>query len=241
MHMPFGDAAERVVLEAAAAVVTTSAWTRGRLQELYGLPAERVHVAEPGVDAAPLAPGTAGGGELLCVAAVTPGKGHDLLLDVLATAEELPWRCTCVGSLARDAAFADGVRGRAQAALRDRVRFTGPLVGPELDRAYAAADLLVLPSRAETYGLVVTEALARGVPVLACDVGGVSEAVRDGGLLVAPRDFGAALRAWLSDAELRGRLRQAARERRVALRPWAATAADVAGALAEVAALEAVR
>jgi glycosyltransferase involved in cell wall biosynthesis len=149
-----------------------------------------------------------------------------------------------VGSLARDPAFADGVRGRAQAALRDRVRFTGPLVGPELDRAYAGADLLVLPSRAETYGLVVAEALARGVPVLACDVGGVSEALGHGGLLVAPGDaaaFGAALRDWLTDAGLRERLRAAALERRAALRPWAATAADVAGALAEVAVLEAVR
>jgi glycosyltransferase involved in cell wall biosynthesis len=241
MHMPFGDDAERAVLEGAAAVITTSAWTRRRLQELYGLPAERIHVAEPGVDAAPVAPGTAGGGELLSVAAVTPGKGHDLLLDALTTAEDLAWRCTCVGSLARDPAFADGVRGRAQAALRDRVRFPGPLVGPELDRAYAAADLLVLPSRAETYGLVVTEALARGVPVLACDVGGVSEALGHGGLLVAPGDLGAALRAWLSDDGLRERLRAAALERRAALRPWTATAADVAGALAEVAVLEAVR
>jgi glycosyltransferase involved in cell wall biosynthesis len=241
MHMPFGDEAERAVLEGAAGVVTTSAWTRGRLQELYGLPAERIHVAEPGVDAAPVAPGTARGGELLCVAAVTPGKGHDLLLGALATVDDLDWRCTCAGSLAREPAFADGVRGRAQAALRDRVQFTGPLVGSDLDRTYAAADLLVLPSRAETYGLVVTEALARGVPVLACEVGGVSEALGNGGLLVAPGDFGAALRAWLTDDGLRGRLRRAALERRAELRPWAATAGDVAHALAEVAVLEAVR
>ena len=115
--------------------------------------------------------------------------------------------------------------------LRDRVRFPGPRTGPELDRAYAAADLLVLASHAETYGMVVTEALARGLPVLATDVGGVTEALGHGedgtrpGLLVPPGDpaaLGAALRRWLGDAELRERLRRAARERRASLRPWAA-------------------
>jgi glycosyltransferase involved in cell wall biosynthesis len=86
----------------------------------------------------------------------------------------------------------------------------------------------------------VTEALARGVPVVAADVGGVTEALGhadDGtrpGLLVAPGDaaaLGAALRAWLGDADLRGRLRRAARERRTSLRGWPATTSVVAGVL----------
>jgi glycosyltransferase involved in cell wall biosynthesis len=238
MHMPIGDRRERDVLAAAAEVVTTSAWTKRRLQERHELPAERIHVAEPGVDPAGLASGSAAGGALLCVAALTPGKGHDVLLDALATVEHLPWRCTCAGSLDRDPAWAERVRTRAS----DRVRFPGPLVGEDLDREYAAADLLVLASRAETYGMVITEALARAVPVLTTDVGGVREALGDGGLigsgpglLVTPGDpeaFGAALRAWLQDAELRDRLRRAARERRATLRPWAATASAVADVLA---------
>ncbi len=193
-----------------------------------------MHVAEPGVDAAPLAPGTAAGDALLCVAAVTPDKGHDVLLDALATVTDLSWRCACVGSLDRAPAFADGVRRRARdGGLGDRVGFPGPRTGPELDRAYATADLLVLASHAETYGMVVTEALARGLPVLATEVGGVTEALGHGedgtrpGLLVPPGDpaaLGAALRAWLGDAELRARLRRAARERRASLRRWPATA-----------------
>ena len=90
------------------------------------------------------------------------------------------------------------------------MRFAGPRTGAELDRAYAAADLLVLASHAETYGMVVTEALARGLPVLAADVGGVTEALGHGedgtrpGLLVPPGDpaaLGAALRRWLGDAD----------------------------------------
>jgi glycosyltransferase involved in cell wall biosynthesis len=253
VHMPLGHRStddevrtrEREVLEAATAVVTTSAWTRRRLGELYGLPADRVHVAEPGVDAAVVAPGTAAGDALLCVGAVTRDKGHDVLLDALATATDLSWRCACVGSLDRAPAFADRVRRRAwEGGLRDRVGFPGPRTGAELDRAYAAADLLVLASRAETYGMVVTEALARGLPVLAAEVGGVTEALgrgKDGtrpGLLVPPGDpaaLAAALRTWLGDAQLRGRLRKSALERRATLRPWAATTSDVAGVLAGVA------
>jgi glycosyltransferase involved in cell wall biosynthesis len=224
LHMPLGDAGERAVLEAASAVITTSDWSRRQL----GVPAV---VAEPGVDAAELAPVREAGDALLCVAAVIAGKGHDVLLDAL---DGLPCRCACVGSLDRDPRWADAVRARAS----DRVRFTGPLAGAALERAYAAADLLVLPSRAETYGMVITEALARGVPVVATDVGGVSEALGEGGLLVAPGDpaaLAAALRRWLGDPALRERLRRAARVRRATLRGWDATASVVAGVLADVA------
>jgi glycosyltransferase involved in cell wall biosynthesis len=165
-----------------------------------------------------------------------------VLIDGLAMATDLSWRCACVGSLVRDPGFADGVLRRARdRGLGDRVRFSGSRTGQELDRAYAAADLLVLASRAETYGMVVTEALSRGVPVLATEVGGVTEALGQGddgtrpGLLVPPGDPAAlatALRAWLEDAELRDRLRLAARERRAKLLPWAATASALAGVLA---------
>jgi glycosyltransferase involved in cell wall biosynthesis len=250
VHMPLGhrppadDAGEvRVreheVLAAAAAVVTTSAWARRRLLELYPLAADRVHVAVPGVCAAGLAGGTAAGTELLCVAAVTSDKGHDVLLQALAMISDLSWHCVCVGSLDRDPAFVEGLRRRsADGGLDDRVSFPGPRTGAALDRSYAAADLLVLASRAETYGMVVTEALARGLPAVAADIGGLSEALGHGaggirpGLLVAPEDpsaLGAALRTWLGDAGLRARLRRAARERRRTLPEWSATASVVAG------------
>jgi len=256
VHMPLGDrppdheagairAREREVLSGAAAVVTTSAWTRRRLRDLYALPADRVHVAVPGVEAAGLAPGTAAGDALLCVAAVTPDKGHLVLLDGLATTTDLSWRCVCVGSLEREAAFAAGVRRRAcEGGLGCRVCFPGPLTGIELDRAYAAADLLVHPSHAESYGMVVSEALAHGLPALAADVGGVAEALGHGqdgtrpGLLFPPGNptaLGDALRAWLGDAGLRRRLRRAARERRAALSGWPTTTSVLAGVLARAA------
>jgi glycosyltransferase involved in cell wall biosynthesis len=252
VHMPLGHhpaeddadavrARERDVLAAAAAVITTSAWARRRLGELYRLPPDRIDVAEPGVDAGPLAPGSEDGGALLCVAALTPGKGHDVLLDALTRTADLPWRCAWVGSLVRDPAFAAAVRRRASSnGVGGRIRIAGPRTGRELEREYAAADVLVLASHAETYGMVVTEALARGLPVIATGVGGVGEAlghaggVARPGLLVPPGDpaaLGAALRDWLGDPELRARLRGAARARRAALRGWPATAFDVAGVL----------
>jgi glycosyltransferase involved in cell wall biosynthesis len=254
VHMPLGHrpaddgvgAARRresAVLCAAAAVVTTSAWTRRRLLELYPLPADQVHVAAPAVDAAELATGTTAGGALLCVAAVTFDKGHDVLLDALATISDLCWHCLCVGSLDRAPAFVEALRrGSLDGGVEGRVSFPGPRIGVDLDRSYAAADLLVLASRAETYGMVVAEALARGLPVVAADVGGVTEALGHGadgirpGLLVASEDaaaLGAALRAWLGDAALRGRLRRAAGERRQSLRRWPATTSVIAGVLAE--------
>ena len=144
----------------------------------------------------------------------------------------------CVGSLDRDPAFVESLRRRSRdGGLGDRVSFAGPRTGADLDRSYASADLLVLASRAETYGMVVTEALAHGLPVIAAEVGGLTEALGHGadgirpGLLVPPEDpaaLGAALRAWLGDAELRARLRRAARERRESLPRWSTTASDVA-------------
>jgi glycosyltransferase involved in cell wall biosynthesis len=254
VHMPLGgDSAdadargrEGAVLSAAASVVTTSRWARRTLLELYELPGERVHVAEPGVDAAGLAPGTVGAGALLCVAAVIPGKGHDVLLDALATLTDLPWQCLCAGRLDGDPAFAGGLSRRVvDCELAGRVSFAGPLTGADLARSYETADLLVLASRAETYGMVVTEALAHGLPVVATDVGGVPEALGCGadgdrpGLLVPSGDsaaLGAALRAWLADAELRRHLRRAAGERRASLRGWSTTASVLSGVLAEAAA-----
>jgi glycosyltransferase involved in cell wall biosynthesis len=246
-HRPEDDRAddtrmrERAVLSVAAAIVTTSAWTRRRLLDLYPLAPDRLHVAEPGVDPADLAAGTAGGGALLCVAAVTLDKGHDVLLDALQTLTDLSWHCVCVGSLDRDPRFVEDLRRRSlDGGLGDCVYFPGPRTGVDLDRSYAAADLVVLASRAEAYGMVVTEALAHGLPVVAAEVGGLTEALGHGadgvrpGLLVPPNDaaaLGAALRAWLGDAELRGRLRRAAAERRESLSGWATTASVLARVL----------
>jgi glycosyltransferase involved in cell wall biosynthesis len=251
VHLPLGDEspggrpvrkAEGETLGAASLVVTTSDWTRRRLLRLYRLAPERIVVAAPGVDPAEPASGTRDGGELLCVAAVAPHKGHDLLIGALAGLDDRPWRCTCVGPLDRDPVFVTTVRRAAAAAgIADRIRFTGARAGASVAPEYDRADVLVLPSRVEAYGMVITEALARGLPVIATEVGGIPEALGHAseghrpGLLVAPGDaaaLGSALRRWLDEPQLRASLRATARARRETLTGWDVTVATIARALA---------
>jgi glycosyltransferase involved in cell wall biosynthesis len=248
VHMAFGgdavpDRDEAAVLGVARAVVTTSAWTRRHLLERYRLPAARVHVARPGAAPAPVSPRTPGGGRLLSVGTLSPVKGQDLLLAALRSLVAHPWRCTLVGPLDRHPCFVASLAARATATgIADRVTMPGARTGTALRREFADADLLVLPSRAETYGMVVTEALAAGVPVVATAVGGVPEAVGRTacgvpGLLVAPDDataLAAALARWLTDAELRRRLRGAALQRRETLPDWQRTGEHVRRVLAAV-------
>jgi glycosyltransferase involved in cell wall biosynthesis len=256
VHMSLGEAPpshsvahaetrEAAVLCSAQHVITTSSSTRELLLRRYALPPDKVHVAQPGVDPAQPAPGTDQGGELLCVGPVSSHKGHDVLLAALVATAELPWRCVCVGSLDRDPIFVERVQLGAEAAgVASRIRFRGVQIGDALADAYASADVLVLASRAETYGMVVTEALARGLPVIATEVGGLPEALgktsdgRRPGLLVPPEDsvaLAAALRHWLVDANLRHRLREAARERRSTLSGWDAPTDRIAQVLAQAA------
>lgn len=242
VHMPLGTDQERLVLAGSRRVITTSRWTRDWLVGRHGLAPEAIRVAVPGVDPAPPAGGSAGGTRLLTVGVIAPHKGQDLLVDALATLPDLDWSCTVVGALDVAPEFADRVR--AAAAGSPRIRFRGPLTGPELAGEYTRADLLVLPSRAETYGIVIGDALARAIPVLAAQVGGVPEALgavagsARPGMLVPPDDPAAlagALRVWLGDADRRRELRRRAAARRRTLTGWSVTADQVSRTLLEAA------
>jgi glycosyltransferase involved in cell wall biosynthesis len=241
VHMAFESPGERELLAAAPVVLTTSGWSRRWLLERYRLDADRLHVAVPGVEVADPVPGSEAGTALLCVASVLRAKGHDVLLGALATLTDLEWRCTLVGPLDLDPDLVDELhKSAADAGIADRLVFAGPVPHDEMRAAYAGADLVVLPSLAESYGMVVTEALAHGLPVVASAVGGVPEALGradDGstpGLLVRPDDSDAlagALRRWLEDPRRRRRLRRSAGLRRLTLPTWSQTTAHVAAAL----------
>lgn len=231
------DRLERETLGAVEGVVVTSAWAARRLIEHHDLAPHRVYVVPPGVDKAEISSGSLDGTHLVCVANVTPRKGQGLLADALKSLKDLPWICECVGAIRRETRYVERLRRHT---LGDRFTLTGPRTGEALEATYAAADLLVLPSRAETYGMVVTEALAHGIPVLATAVDALPDTLGqapDGsvpGLLVPGEDvnaLAAALRRWLTEPELRDRLRASARLRRETLTGWDMTARGVAAVL----------
>jgi glycosyltransferase involved in cell wall biosynthesis len=251
LHMPLAAAldtrhdasaqrSERVVLRAAAGVVVTSEWTRQQVLTRYEIPACRVHVARPGVDRV-AAPGRPVRGRLICVGTLGRHKGQDLLVEALADLADLDWHCVLAGPLDRDPDFVDQLQARiTRLGYGHRVRLTGALTGAALSHAYSTADLLVAPSRSETYGMAVTEALAHGLPVIAAAVGGLPEALgssTDGtcpGQLIPPGDpaaLAAAIRDWLGDERHRHRLRGAARERQSNLHGWEQTTQEIVSAL----------
>jgi glycosyltransferase involved in cell wall biosynthesis len=251
LHMPLGAAddtrhdagaepSERSVLRAAANVVVTSEWTRRQVLTRYLIPACRVHIAWPGVDrvAVPARPVR---GHLICVGVLSRHKGQDLLVEALADLADRDWHCVLAGSLDRDPDFVEHLQTRiTRLGYGHRIRLSGVLTGAALSHAYSTADLLVAPSRAETYGMTVTEALAHGLPVIATAVGGLPEAfgsAADGtapGQLIPPGDpaaLAAALGDWLGDEGHRNRVRAAVRQRQPTLRGWGQTTQEVADAL----------
>jgi glycosyltransferase involved in cell wall biosynthesis len=219
-------------------VVVTSATTGEILVRDYGVRRELLTVAPPGTDAAERAAGSGGPGvAVLSVGSLTRRKGHDALIAALEGLKGLDWRLTVAGPTHLDPAHAAELRRQVEAAgLDGRVDFVGSLAPGELDRAYAEADLFVLASRYEGFGMVYTEAMARGLPVVGCDAGAVAEATRAAARLVPPGDV-AALRAALAeligDGAARRRLADACWRAAQGFARWSDTAAQVAGALRE--------
>jgi len=233
---------ERRALVHARAVIVTSRATADALRR-YDVAPERVVVAAPGTDPAPLArssrdrAGNAAPCRLLCVATLTPRKGHDLLFRALASLGDRPWHLVCAGSFDRDLATAARLREQMQALrIGDRVDLLGDLNTDALAIQYDLADVFVLPTLYEGYGMAVAEALARGLPVVSTATGGIAELVGDAaGIVVAPGDleaFTAALSRVLDDADLRERLADGARLARNRLSTWDETVRTIEGVVA---------
>jgi glycosyltransferase involved in cell wall biosynthesis len=216
---------ERRALASARAVVVTGRGAADTARR-YGVPDAGITVAEPGVDRAPAARGSAADRvELLCVATVNAAKGHDVLVRALSSLRQRPWHLTCAGSLERDAATAARLRALIAAlGVSDRVSLCGELDDAQLARQYDAADVFVLASLHETYGMAVAEALARGLPVVTTTTGAATQIVgTSAGILVPPGDEGAlaaALQSVIGDRRLRARLADGARAVRDMLPTW---------------------
>ena len=221
---------ETRALHYARRVITTSELTASSLDQ-YNVPGRIIVAVLPGTESASIANGSASDTRnLLCVATLTPRKGHGVLLDALKKVESLPWHLTCVGSTERDKpCFQELLAQRDRYAFIDRVSFLGELSDEDVDRHYCRADVFVLASFHEGYGMVLSEAIAHGLPVICSDAGAISQTVPKGtGILVPPGDptaLAEALNSFLTDKELRVQMKKAALTARQHLRSWR-TAAD---------------
>ena len=228
---------ERAALGAPGRVVTTSQTTARVLTTHYKVPARRLIVAQPGTDKVAPARGSGGGPlALLAVGALVPRKGYDVLVAALATLVHLPWQLTIAGDRSRDPATAQQIEADvARLGLTERVTLAGAVSDERLDALHDGADLFVLPSRYEGYGMAFAAAIARGLPVIGTDAGAIPEAVpADAGILVPPDNvpaLAAALYRLITDAGERGRLAAAARTAAARLPTWADSAMLFARAL----------
>ena len=227
-------ASEGRAVRAASAVVATSAWTAREVARRYGR--RDALVAVPGVAMADPAPGSERDGRapaLLWLARVTETKDPLTLVAALVALRGLPWTARLVGPLA-DADLGDELRRRvAGAGLADRIEITGPRAGAELDEIWRRTDLLVHTARAEAYGMVVSEALGRGIPSIVPLGTGATEAQQGAGAVFPPGEAGRLTRVlhdWLADPALRERWRGLAAAQRTRLPAWEAAARIIAGA-----------
>ena len=213
---------EMDALSYASQVIVTSPATARTLITEFGLPAAKVHVVLPGTDRSK-ADFTGHSGQastaqvlrMLSVGSITRRKGFDVLMAALALLKDLPWQLTIAGDPTRDArASLQLDQDLDRFGLRDRVRLLGTVSSEVLDSLYQAADVFVLASRYEGYGMAFAEALAHGLPVVATTGGAIPETVPStAGMLVEPghvAQFADALRRIITDAKLRAALSEGA-------------------------------
>lgn len=232
-------AAERAALATTRRIITTSRATARLLFDEFGVPPSRVTVAEPGTEPAPRAEGTGEPVMLLAVGAVSPRKGYTILIEALSSLTGETWHLTIAGDMERNpeatAALKRAVRDHR---LEDRVRLVGSLPRSDLEALFAAADIFVMPSLFEGYGMVLGEAMARGLPIICTTGGAAAETVPDSaGIKVPPGDaaaFSGALRDLLVNVPLRQRLAEESWRAGLALPRWDDTARRIANVLKEV-------
>jgi glycosyltransferase involved in cell wall biosynthesis len=230
------DVSERRAIAAASLIIVTGKATAEALTR-SGVAPNLIAIVEPGTDRAPVARGSRGGPvQLLCAATLNPGKGHDILFRALAAAGRDNWRLTCAGSLDRDPQTVRRLRASLrELGLEDRVSLAGDLDAAAMAACYHDADVFVLATLQETYGMAVAEALARGLPVVSTSTGAIPELIgRDAGLIVPTGDTGSltvALSRVLGQPHLRARLAEGARRVRDRLSTWEDAADKMAEAL----------
>jgi len=232
---------EKQALAAAAGVVCTSASTARLLQEDYEVPLERITTAPPGTDRAEPAKGSNDGTlRMISVGAIVPRKGFDVMVAALAELPELPWRLTIVGDRSRDPPTAAKLDADIRASgLSTRIEVLDAVSAERLAELYDSADLFVLASHFEGFGMAYAEAIARGLPVIGTTGGAIPDTVPpNAGVLVEPGDVRALTRALelvMKNPKERQWFAAGAREAAKTLPTWEESARAFAAAVEAVA------
>jgi glycosyltransferase involved in cell wall biosynthesis len=235
-HMALADHhdLEAKALAAATGIICPSAHSAAELEAKHG--PQNIVIATPGADKTDPANGSQPP-HIVAVAALLPNKSQTLLVETLAELQGLRWTAALVGSDHADPAYAAEVRAAVEHhGLENRINVTGELTGEAFEDQWHKADLSVLLSRSESFGMVVSESLAHGVPVIVRQGTGAVEALGDTGAGAAldlsdPHTLTMTLRSWLTNPELQQLWQRAALTARDSLQRWDATAATVLEAL----------
>lgn len=231
-------ASETAALAWARAVIVTSAATARTLVADFAVPERKIVVAEPGVAPAERARGSGRRAPvaLLAVGAVSARKAYPVLVEALGSLRHLDWRLTIAGALDRAPDQAASLAAAIEAnGLTDRVSLLGSRTEAELEADYAVADLFVMSSLYEGYGMVLAEAMARGLPIVATTGGAAAETVPDEAALKVPpgdsRALATALARAIAGDGLRRRLAEASWAAGQSLPRWTDTARCICSVL----------
>ncbi|KUJ81010.1 glycosyltransferase family 4 protein [Ruegeria profundi] len=222
---------EAAALRHASRVVVPSPETARVLVQSFDAKPDLIAIAAPGFDRPKVNRQPVQPPLVLSVGLLARRKGHDILLEALAGIRDVPWQAVIVGK-EHDKPTANDLYEQARVLdLDTRVRFAGELDQDSLNRLFNAASVFALATRYEGYGMVLSEAMLFGLPILSCNVGAVPETVGNAGILVPPDDpdaFGAKLRFLLEDAGARKRQADLSLEKSSSLPTWYDTAANFA-------------
>ena len=207
-------------------VITTSTATAETVIELFGYDKQSIKTVEPGVKIGNIAePWNGGAIKLLCVASLIERKGHKYLIEALSTLVELNWELDCYGSDLYDPVLSKALlSATAQNQLDHRIRFHGSVDQVTLEKAYTKAHIFVLPSLYEGYGMVLSEAIVHGLPIISTNAGAIPTTVPEGcGILVPPTEaapLADALRRLIEEQEFRQTIRQNAIAAAASFKSW---------------------
>jgi len=225
---------ERAALACARHVIVTSPMTARELAKTYDVNPVDITIAVPGTERVTAAERSNVMPQILSVGTLSQRKGHDVLLAALKAVEDLEWEAAIIGSKTLDPVTSQALEHQLDALqLGARVQLLGE-VGDTRSH-FSKADVFALASRYEGYGMVFAEALAAGLPIIACHAGAVPEVVPDdAGILVAVDDvpaFADALRRLLKDPAEREARAAASRAAGALLPTWNDTTQIISDAL----------